>query len=72
MLDIEQQIEQEDAEIGLLREWLPKIGLGSRAYIKGASQALLYVQENECLNTDIFPDPGVSGTFGVPFEAAKG
>jgi hypothetical protein len=61
MLDIGQQIEQEDEEIGLLREWLPKIGLGSRAYIRGASQALLYVQENQCLNTGSLPDPGVSG-----------
>jgi hypothetical protein len=45
MLDIKRQTEQEEAEIGLLREWLPKISGEYRAYIKGALKALLYAQE---------------------------
>jgi hypothetical protein len=45
MIEIEQQPEQEEAEIGLLREWLPKISGENRAYLKGASEALLYAQE---------------------------
>jgi hypothetical protein len=39
------QTEQEEPEIGQLREWLPKLSGESRAYIRGASQALLYAQE---------------------------
>jgi hypothetical protein len=62
MIEIEKQTGQEDAEIGLLREWLLKIGGERRAYIKGASQALLSVQEGQCLKAGSLPDPGVSGT----------
>jgi hypothetical protein len=58
MIEIENQTGQEKAKIRLLREWLPKIGGERRAYIKGASQALLYVQENQCLNTGCLSDPG--------------
>jgi len=36
---------QEEQEIGLLKEWLPKISGECRAFLKGASQALLYAQE---------------------------
>jgi len=44
MVDIEQQ-EYEEPEIGLLKEWLPRISGVYRAYIKGVSKALLYTQE---------------------------
>ena len=40
-----QETALEEQEIGLLREWLPKIGGERRAYIKGATKALLYAQE---------------------------
>jgi hypothetical protein len=45
MLYLEQETTTEEQEIGLLREWLPRIGGECRAYIKGATQALLYAQE---------------------------
>jgi len=45
----EQQAEFEKPEITLLREWLPRISGEKRAYIKGASEALLYMQENQGL-----------------------
>ena len=45
MLDLEQEKTQEEQEIGLLREFLPKISGECRAYIKGATEALLYAQE---------------------------
>ena len=53
-MDIEQPVEYEDPEISLLKEWLPKIKGEKLAYIKGASKALLYVQENQntLLDTD--------------------
>ena len=35
----------EEQEIGLLRELLPRIDGKCRAYIKGATKALLYAQE---------------------------
>ena len=41
-----QETALEEQEIGLLREWLPKIGGERRAYIKGATKALLYAQED--------------------------
>ena len=45
MLHSKQEIATEEQEIGLLKEWLPKISGKDRAYIKGATQALLYAQE---------------------------
>jgi len=36
---------REEKEIKLLREWLPIISDECRAYIKGATQALLYAQK---------------------------
>jgi hypothetical protein len=45
MLDSEQETVPEEQEIGLLKEWLPKISGECRAYIKGVSKALLYAQE---------------------------
>ena len=41
-----QETAQEEQEIGLLRELLPKISGEFRAYIKGATEALLYAQED--------------------------
>ena len=40
-----QEIAQEEQEIRLLKELLPKISVECRAYIKGATRALLYAQE---------------------------
>jgi len=45
MIYSEQEKNQEEQEIGLLREILPKISGECRAYIKGAACALLYAQE---------------------------
>ncbi|MDR0312893.1 MAG: hypothetical protein LBI14_04790 [Treponema sp.] len=45
MLLSEQEVNLDDPEIKLLKEWLPKISDEGRAYIKGASKALLYAQE---------------------------
>jgi hypothetical protein len=72
MEEKERQAEQEELEIGLLREWLSKIDGERRAYIKGASEALLYVQEGRGLNQGVLPEPGVSGSYVAPFDAAKG
>ena len=41
----EQETAIEEQEIGLLRELLPRIDGECRAYIKGATTALLYAQE---------------------------
>jgi hypothetical protein len=46
MLYLEQETVQEEQEIGLLKEWLPRISGECRAYIKGAAKALLYAQED--------------------------
>jgi len=45
MSDSKQEIEQEEQDIGLLKAWLPKISGESRAFIKGATKAFLYAQE---------------------------
>jgi hypothetical protein len=45
MMDFIPETDEEEQEIGLLKEWLPKISREHRAYIKGASEALLYAQE---------------------------
>jgi len=42
-----QQCEFIESDVSLLKEWLFKISNEKRAYIKGASKALLYAQENE-------------------------
>ena len=60
MKEIEQQSENEDQEISLLRELLPKVSGENRAFIKGATQALLYAQENQTLPVDQ-TDPAVLG-----------
>jgi hypothetical protein len=45
MMDLKEETEQEEQDIGLLKAWLPRISGRSRAFIKGASEALLYTQE---------------------------
>ena len=46
MVQFDQEIAQEEQEIRLLKEWLPRISIEFRAYIKGAVKALLYAQED--------------------------
>jgi len=46
MMQFEQETAQEEQEIKLLKEWLPRISMEFRAYIKGATKALLYAQED--------------------------
>ena len=45
MLFYKEENGQQDPEITMLKEWLLKMNGEGRAYIKGASQALLYAQE---------------------------
>ena len=45
MVDSEQYKECEEPEISQLKELLSKVSGEYRAYLKGASEALLYVQE---------------------------
>ena len=45
MMDLKEEVTQEEQEIGLLKTWLPMISGENRAFIKGASKALLYAQE---------------------------
>ena len=49
MKELEQKAKSEESEIAFLREWLPRVRGEARAYIKGASTALLYIQENQNL-----------------------
>jgi len=46
-MEYEYQEDLYEPEINLLREWLPKIKREDRSYIKGALNALLYVQEKQ-------------------------
>ena len=52
MMEIKRQIEDEE-EVRLLREWLPRIKEEERAFIKGATKALLYAQESQTLPSDL-------------------
>ena len=54
-----QETSPEEQEIGLLREFLPKISGECRAYIKGATRALLYAQEEPQENAVIVNKKGV-------------
>jgi len=45
MMYSKQEAEQEEQDIGLLKAWLPRISGENRAFIKGATKALLYAQE---------------------------
>ena len=47
MLKEEDKGEEENDDIRLLEEWLPKIQKESRNYIKGAAEALLFAQEED-------------------------
>jgi len=40
------QPDSDTQEIELLEEWLPALSAKERAYIKGATKALLYAQED--------------------------
>ena len=47
--------DHDDQEIALLEAWLPSLSVKERAYIKGATKALLYAQgEGLPPDTDIF------------------
>jgi len=46
-MEYEQQEEYKEPDINTLKEWLLKVSGEYRAYIKGASEALIYVQENQ-------------------------
>ena len=52
MMESKHTIQHEDQDIILLREWLHKIDRNYQAYIKGASRALLYVQDNMEIKPD--------------------
>ena len=47
MVENEYKLKHEEADLRFLKEWLPKISKVNRAYIKGASRALLYAQDNQ-------------------------
>ena len=53
MVESKSMAEFEDPEIGQLKEWLSKVSGDNRAYLKGASKALLYVQEINGLPSDL-------------------
>jgi len=50
MLEHKHENDHSEPDISLLREWLPKIKSENRSYIKGAVNALLYVQEEQKLS----------------------
>ena len=45
MLQTEQEIDKEEQKLELLRKWLSGISGEKRAYIKGATEALIHAQE---------------------------
>ena len=51
------KIDYEDPEIELLRERLSMVSGKCRAFIKGASEAFLYVQENQSNIPDHYDPP---------------
>ena len=44
-----------DREIELLEEWLPMLNAKERAYIKGATEALIYAQEDAAVPAGAVP-----------------
>jgi len=58
-----QQGESEESEIKQLKEWLFKISKEDRAYIKGASKALLYIQETDFLLPEAKKQPENTAIF---------
>ena len=44
-MEIDISADHIEEEIDLLKEWLPMLNANERAYLKGATEALLYVQE---------------------------
>jgi len=47
MLKKKKTEDTEDKDLRLLEEWLPKLSKKKQAYLKGASEALLYAQEGD-------------------------
>ena len=47
MMNQEPQKDYDEPEISQLKEWLSKVNGEDLAYLKGASKALLYAQENQ-------------------------
>ena len=47
MMNQEHTKENDEPEISQLREWLSKVNGEYLAYLKGATKALLYVQESQ-------------------------
>ena len=47
MMNQEHAKENDEPEISQLRDWLSKVNGEYLAYLKGASKALLYVQESQ-------------------------
>ena len=45
MIQSRQENDPEEPEPEVFKEWLSRISSESRAYIKGASEALIYIQE---------------------------
>lgn len=45
MMEILTSADHDDRGIKLLEEWLPMLNRKKRAYLKGATEALLYAQE---------------------------
>ena len=52
MTKVELDQQSEEREIEQLKAWLPQLSGKERAFIKGASKALLYVQETQDLLSD--------------------
>ena len=50
MMNQEHTKQNDEPEISQLREWLSKVNGEYLAYLKGASEALLYVQESQALD----------------------
>ena len=57
MVDSKTTQEFDDPEISQLKEWLSMVSGEYLAYLKGASKALLYVQETDGIPSD-FDTPG--------------
>ena len=46
MVQFDKETDLEEPKTELLKAWLSRISSENRAYIKGASEALIHVQEN--------------------------
>ena len=52
MMDLNQPEDSDDPEIGELKAWLSRASGECLAYLKGATEALLFVQENHGFPSD--------------------